>query len=182
MHRLYLVFLTIAASLFVGGAVAQTKPPDWKLFGFATVGDVPQVLFYAKNEIRQNPSGTLEVWTKGLSDKEMKAAQDSPKEELIESAANKVLVGYTLPYSRIQELDEDQRIALMLSEEIANTGEIAPKSRILYELDCSKRKIRELSIKIEIGGKTGNKETPSEWKPVAPGTTATALLILICPA
>jgi hypothetical protein len=67
-------------------------------------------------------------------------------------------------------------------EEISDLGDVSPQSRILYELDCPDRILRELSIDLNISGRTGgSKQTRrmeiraagGQWS----GATEAALLL-----
>jgi hypothetical protein len=66
-------------------------------------------------------------------------------------------------------------------EEVADLGDIEPQSRIFYEIGCSERMLRELSIHIQAKDKSFSSDTPKEWQRVAPETNAARLLKILCP-
>jgi hypothetical protein len=62
-----------------------------------------------------------------------------------------------------------------------NMSDIAPRARIFYELNCSEKMLRELSIYIQAAdGKSGSRDKPREWQYVSPETNGTRLLKLVC--
>jgi hypothetical protein len=67
-------------------------------------------------------------------------------------------------------------------EETANISHIQLCARILYEINCSERMLRELSISVQTDdGKEGSREKPTEWKHVPPEGNGASLLKILCP-
>jgi hypothetical protein len=66
------------------------------------------------------------------------------------------------------------------AEEVANRADVKPTTRMLLELDCHGRMLRNLSIWIAEGGDSHSNDTPWEWSHIAPDTNAFTLLKLVC--
>src|SRR5262245_9935589 len=82
--------------------------------------------------------------------------------------------GYIPPIALVEDATYDQAVTVIQYEETAN-------SRIFYELNCSERMLRELSMYVRANGKEGFKNKPSDWKYVAPETNGARLLTILCP-
>jgi hypothetical protein len=75
----------------------------------------------------------------------------------------------------------EQIEAVVMYEEVADIASINPTASIYYELDCSQKRIRELSLSISMNGKHGSfNERP--WEFVPPEGNAATVLKLLCPA
>jgi hypothetical protein len=168
-----LILFTLIGS---GTALAQTADVDWKLYGSATVGGQPSLCFYeAKGVIRRSSEPDhMRVWIKCL------ALKDADNIKLNESsarqAAEKIYGGYVPPIVVVGVMEFDQLIDIASYEEIANTGLVQPQASIFYELSCSERMLRELSISTRSKGRA---DKPGDWKYIPPeGNAATLLKIL----
>ncbi len=174
--------------LAVAGAsagVAQGLSVDWKLYGGISVQGNEEFCFYdAKGVVVQGPDRHIRVWTKCLPKKDIDAI-DIKKDfggSILERTAEKVSHYYVPPIANVQPIDADQSMAITQYEETADIANIPPRAQIFYELNCPGRILRELSIYIEANGKIGSRDTPSEWKHVAPEGNAANLLKLLCPS
>ena len=135
------------------------------------------VCFYDANGVVQEPGNQIRVWTKclpGLDDRKL-------TDELVKAAAHKIIDGYVPPIVVVGDMKFDQVPNIVGDEEIANLGDIEPQSRIFYEIGCSERIIRELSIHFNAKGKVFSSDTPKEWQHIAPETNAARLLKFLCP-
>jgi len=65
-------------------------------------------------------------------------------------------------------------------EETANISNIQPRARIFYELNCSDRMLRELSIYVQANGKAGSRDKPGDWSNVPPEGNGASLLKILC--
>ena len=177
--------LWLVAGLAIGagtlGLQAQTKPLDWKLYGFRKVSSDQMELFYERSQIKHVQTGYVLVWTMELSTEEIEAARRAMGKDLIDRVERKVAANYVPPYGRIKELRHDEMITVISSEEIANDAEIQPRARLLYELDCPGRMYRERSIYTASDGTTRTPDTTSRWQLLAPQTGAASLITLVCP-
>lgn len=160
------------------GTELAAQDTDWKHFGFITVASVDVMVFYDTRSTRRLPGGTLQVWTKGLSAKEITDTKlgESAMERLIWRNIN----GYEPPLARVQKLNPDQILDVMIFEEIANTGSIETMVRTLHEIDCSGKMTRTLSAYMKIAGKPVTSDRAEEWGHIPPETAVAALATLLC--
>jgi hypothetical protein len=182
-----MTLLRIFASLLLvlsgaSSAPAQGLDVDWKLYGGAPVGG-ESLCSYDTRGLTRQPDGHIRVWTKCL----LKADVDGINIEkdfdgrILKAAAEKVAQYYVPPISKIQNVDANDAIAITGYEEIADIAVLQSQSRIFYELNCSDRMLRELSIDLHINGQIGSSNKPSEWKYVPPEGNGAALLKILCP-
>jgi hypothetical protein len=107
---------------------------------------------------------------------------DVPLEkDLVDNAAQKIIRGYVPPIVVAGDMKFDQVPDIVAYEEVADLGNIEPQSRIFYEIGCSERMIRELSIHFEAKGRIGSSDKATDWQHVAPETNAATLLKILCP-
>lgn len=177
---------TLACLLFsIAGAsagFAQPSSVDWKVYGAAKLVGDTVTCFYDANSVFQQPDGRIQVWTKCLPDKEMDFDQTTDiGKKIVDNVARKVIQNYVSPYAVIGEnVDFDKNMEITVAEEIANIGYIQPRASIFYELNCSERMLRELSISIQTNGKNRSGDTPKKWTYVPPEGNAANLLKLLC--
>jgi hypothetical protein len=165
--------------LFADGSasLAQGLGVDWKLYGGANVGG-ESLCFYDAKGLIQQPTGHLRVWTKCVSKGEVDAIFDKDGDKrIIEATAEKVMSGYVPPIAGIQNVD---LMVITAYEEVADMAALQPQSRIFYELNCPDRMLRELSIDLNVDGRIGSRNKPSDWKYVSPETNGAALLKILC--
>jgi hypothetical protein len=162
-------------------ASAQAADVEWKMYGTAsTNGGV--VCFYEGKGVITRPA--LRVWAKCLLQKELDAVDFKSElgKKIVHSSAEKVIKGYIPPITLVEDADYDQAIAVIQYEETADLSNIQPHARIFYELNCSERMTRELSIYVrDLNGKEGFSKKPSDWRYAAPETNGARLLKILCP-
>jgi hypothetical protein len=176
----------LIALVMVGSAVCSTvakaSDTDWKLFGVSTIkGDEDLCFFDIKGAV-QGSDKHIKVWTKCLHKKAMDGI-DIEKDfggKIVSNAARKMIDGYIPPIALVEDIKYDQAMEFAVFEEIAGVGNVQPSARIFYELDCSKLMLRELSVEVEIGGRSGSSHSASEWHYVPPETNGTRLLKILC--
>ena len=155
---------------------------DWKYYGGALAGPGGESCFYDADGTVAASSRSVRVWTKCLPRTSVEAV--NPEKEfdgkILDITARKIAGYYFPPISSIEEANADQLMTIVLYEQIANIADIQPRSRILYELDCTERRLRELSIHIEQDGKVGSFDKAREWHYAPPETNGAALLKLLC--
>jgi hypothetical protein len=174
----------IACSLTLAPAPsAWAAGVDWKMYGTVSI-DGGVVCFYEANGVVR-ASRTLHVWTKCLLQKDLDKIDLTKEDELgrkiLNSTARKVIDGYIPPIALVEDATYDQAITVIQYEETAKLGYIEPHSQIFYELNCSERMLRELSLHVQANGKEGFSNKPSDWKYVAPETNGARLLTILCP-
>jgi hypothetical protein len=160
-------------------SLAQASDVDWKLYGGDTVGGT-SFCFYDAHGVVRVPEDHIRVWIKCLSQKDMDGI--TLNDNSANKSAKKLLDGYVPPIVVVRVMSFDQIVDITAAEEIANTGLPKPRAEILYELNCSERKLRELSIHIHENGKFGSSDRPRDWKYVPPEGNAAILLKILCRA
>jgi hypothetical protein len=160
--------------------VAQGKPANWKLYGFAKPDKQDVEVFYSASELRRNADGNIEVWTKGLLVKAISNAKLDKTQ--IDDVAKIMLTGYVPLPGLYQPVTHDQITDMLIGEEVANAGNIEPVVRMLFELNCSRRILKILSFWNISNGKTKSSDTPGEWVHTAPETNGAILMNALCPA
>jgi hypothetical protein len=71
-------------------------------------------------------------------------------------------------------------VTIVMYEQTANIGNLPPQSSILYELNCSDQLLRELSIDLQISGKSGSVHKPRDWSYIPPESNAARLAKIMC--
>jgi hypothetical protein len=162
---------------------AQAVGVDWKLYGFANLKTSgPSECFFDAKDVTNSPDHRVRVWTKCLSQKDIDDL-DLQKEslgEVMKNTAEKMKRGYEPPLAQVRRINADEMMIIIALEETANISHIQPQSRIFFELDCGGQMMRELSIDIQVQGKSANINLPREWQYAAPETNGAALLKLLC--
>jgi hypothetical protein len=185
--------LAIIAALLLSAArptmgLAETAAGvDWKLYGSVSDGG-ERLCFYDAAGVTRNPEGgtrvLMRVWVKCLPQAALEAI-DIEKDfdgKIAKNAARKVAEHYVPPLAEVETVDFDQMLETVWREEAANIAGIQPAARIFYELDCSDRRLRELSMEFQAKGKFGYRNTPRrEWTPIPPETNGARLLKILCP-
>ena len=100
--------------------------------------------------------------------------------QILEATASKMAKHYIPPIGLLQDIDADKATGVTLYEKTANIANIEPRARIFYELNCSEQMLRELSIYIQLDGKSTSYEKPTEWTSVHAEGNAARLLKLLC--
>jgi hypothetical protein len=175
---------TLACILFavVGAPAGLAKKGlsvDWKFYGGASL-DGDSECFYDAKGVVQGPDGHIRVWTKCLLQKDMDSI-DIKKDfngKILENTAQKIANQYVPPIATVKTIDVNQNIVITQYEETANIGNIQPHTNIFYELNCSERMLRELSIQYVRGSSL---DKPSHWKYVPPEGNGASLLKILCP-
>jgi hypothetical protein len=181
-YRVATLTLVIAGSVGLS-AHANASDTDWKLYGASTMNHGPDLCFFDLKGAVQGSDKHIRVWTKCLHQKDTDGI-DIEKDyggKILDNAARKMVDMYIPPIALVENIDSDQAVNFTKLEEIADTADIQPAARIFYELDCSQKLLRELSIEIvDASGRIGSKHSASEWKYVAPETNGARLQKLLC--
>jgi hypothetical protein len=151
---------------------------DWKLYGGASV-DGASLCFYDANGVVREPGNQIRVWAKCLPAEALGNVRLT--DEITNDAAQKIVDGYVPPIVVVGEMKFDKIPEIVSGEEIANLDSVRPQSRFFYEIDCSERMIRALSVYIETKGKVGSSDKTADWEHVAPETNGARLLKILCP-
>jgi hypothetical protein len=140
----------------------------------------PEVCFYGSaNVFRAN--GRVNVWTKCLVKEDLdNAVKADSTGSLSDIAAEKIAHDYIPPIARIGALPGDQIVDAVMNEELANNGNIRPLVTALREIDCSKRRVRDLSIIKPVDGQVRSSDTRQDWHPVPSTGELASLSKLLC--
>lgn len=178
---------TFVCLLFAGvgasAGLAQASSVDWKFYGGASVDADKELCFYEADRVEKRPDGHMRVWTKCLAQKNMDSINIEKDFDgaILHKTADKMAHYYVPPIAKAQPIDLNQSIAITGYEETANISNIQPRARIFYELNCSDRMLRELSIYIVANGKSGSIDKPGDWSYVPSEGNAASLITILCP-
>ncbi|MBN3761139.1 hypothetical protein [Burkholderia sp. Ac-20365] len=165
-------------------AAARPADVDWKLYGGFDRGSPNEksYCFYDSSGVTHFADNRLRVWVKCLRQRDLDAVdiKESFGGKILENTAKKVADYYVPPISTVQSLDAEQAMTITQYEETADVAAIQPQASIFYEISCTERKIRELSMTINMRGRRGSDDKSSEWKFVPPEGNAANLLKILC--
>jgi hypothetical protein len=152
----------------------------WKVLSYQSVKE-PEVCFYGSaNVFRAN--GRVNVWTKCLAAEDLNnAVKADSTDSLSEIAADKIVHDYVPPIAGLNRLPGDQIVDAVMDEELANNSNIRPLVTALREIDCSKRRARDLSVVMPVGGEVRTSDTPQEWHPILSAGELVSLSKLLRP-
>jgi len=155
-------FGVVLLALASATGMALASDVDWKVYGGASL-EGAEICFYEANSVAHPADGHVRVWTKCLSQKEMDDIDIKHDfgGQILENAAQKVAHYYLPPFTEVaKNIDVDQIITIIQYEETANISYILPHAKIYYDLDCSQKMLRELSVDISAKGKRGGTDQP----------------------
>jgi hypothetical protein len=174
-----IAFLVGSTALICGALPVCAAGLGWKVLSYRSVKE-PEVCFYGSaNVFRAN--GRVDVWTKCLVKEDLDNAVKADSTGLLSHiAAEKIAHDYIPPIARIGVLPGDQIVDAVMEEELANNGNIRPLVTALREIDCAKRRARELSAITPVDGQLRSSDTPQDWHPVPSAGELASLLKLLC--
>jgi hypothetical protein len=172
-------FLVGCSALISGALPTCAAGLDWKVLNHQSVKG-PGVCFYGSaNVFRAND--LVSVWTKCLAKEDLNnAVKENSTGSLSDIAAEKIAHDYVPPTAGIKALEGDQIIDAVIDEELANNGNIRPLLTALREIDCAKRRARELSVIIPSDGQVRSSDTPQDWHRVPDVGDLASLSKLLC--
>ena len=92
--------------------------------------------------------------------------------------------GEPLAYERVakDKVSDDDRLALMWFEALANEDKISPRAMMLFEVDCADGRFRPLSVSIHPkGGPDSHSTAAGNWDYTPPDSNGDRLMRLVCP-
>jgi hypothetical protein len=160
---------------------AEAADVDWKMYGGASVGG-PSYCFYDAKSVAHTSNGNMRVWTKCLTQKDLDGLniKSDIGRKIVDNAARKLVDKYVPPIAAAGMIDADQIITAIQYEETANLSSIEPEARFFMELNCSERMDRRLSTYLNVNGKVGFENMPSDWEYVPPEGSSATLLKILC--
>jgi hypothetical protein len=176
--KLWLRIALIIAGFAANLTAAKAADIDWKLYGISTYNGIQDLCFFDLNGVAQTSDQHVKVWIKCLHQQELEGVDISKDYggKILNNAAQKIISGYMPPMALVEDVSKDLAVQIATMEETADLARLKPSARILYELDCSKLMLRELST--EILGE--NAHLGNEWKYIAPETNAARLQKILC--
>ena len=176
-----ILFTASLITIFLTGAKVQGA--DWKFYGSSDLSRSETVIaYYDAESIERISDGHVKAWTKTISLSEVERIMKV--EEVSKKAERKIKAGYVPPYilsNPKPQPSADDTMRIIVWEEAANYDVIKSKTKVSYELNCKRNKIRDLSAtgnKNDGGTKTGPRI--DEWAPIRPKTNAETLHNILC--
>jgi hypothetical protein len=179
MKKILLVIILVAINLTSIDAAGA----DWKFCGGATLlkGE-KTITFYDSESVEYNADGTFKVWVKAIKQSVFDLAMKKYEKQIVEKAAQKVVAQYYPPYTLAnQKTSYDVCIEIISWEELANSHEIKPRAKILFEISCNERKIRTLSgVSYKKNGEIESSSKISDWNYITPESNGETLHKILC--
>jgi hypothetical protein len=174
-----IVFFIGCTALISGALPTWAAGPGWKVSSYQSV-KIPEVCFYGSADIFR-ANGLLSVWTKCLAKEDLdNAVKEDSTGSLSDLAAEKIAHDYVPPIAKAKALQGDQIIDAVMDEELANNGNIRPLVSALREIDCAKRRARDLSIIEPVDGQVRSSDTPQDWRRIPNVGDLASLSKLLC--
>ena len=179
MRNIMFVLLFIATGTTNMNAIGA----DWKFCGGATLFEGEQTIaFYDSESVDQTSSGTIKVWVKCLNESKFEEVMKNNKKQIFDKSAVKVVNKYYPPYSLANSKTSfEDYLDIILWEECANSYEIDPRSKYLFEIHCADKKIRTLyrivyneNAEIKSSSKVG------DWEYISPESNSDILRKILC--
>jgi len=156
---------------------------DWKYCGGATLFKGEKtVVFYDSESINRTPSGTIKVWVKALNQSKFDAVMKKNQKQIVNKSAKKVVNKYYPPYTLVNSKTSfDDCIDIISWEECANSYEIDPRSKFLFEINCTNKKVRTLSgIVYNKKGEIKSSSEVGDWEYISPESNSEILQKILC--
>lgn len=188
------VAVAALVTLVAAPTMAQTQWADWKYYGYV-VHDRPLTInmsvewelstmcFYNANGIQHPHDGWIRVWTQCLNEQDVENfdLQTDIGEKVAQSIARKIASGYVPPIATVTDVNHDMVVEFIADETVANLTYVKPVSRIFYEIECSEKMYRELSIYFSNAvGKGSYSGRPTDWKYIPAEGNGANLNKLLC--
>jgi hypothetical protein len=179
MRKLLLIVLLSAP--FLPGAEAQGA--DWKYYGEGDLSKGDAVIaYYDAESIKRLPDGFVRAWTQCISHAEVERIVNL--EEVAKKAARKIKDGYVPPYLSSNPKPEpgyDVNMRIIGWEAAGNYDVIKPRLKVFYELNCTAKKIRNLStVNYNIDGGTKTSSESDIWVHIGPESNTESLYKILC--
>ena len=172
-----------AGLMFAVIGLANASTADWKFYGGVSSPNGRSWCFYDATAIVREPDGHVRISTKCLPQTGMESIdiQNDFGGRIAKGAAKRRHDHYRPPYSTAVTVSAAEIRDVIRSEEIANIAAIAPRVKISYELKCTEKQARELSLYVQINGKVREVDKPGEWKDISPEANTNRLFKMLCP-
>lgn len=156
---------------------------DWKYYGGTEIKSKGVLFsFYDASSLKKSDK-LIKAWIKSVyfHDIEKLVSDEYKRQYITDRAAAKVANGYLTPYSKVHAVVSNLDFTTL--EETANLDSLRVEHKILYEIACVNRKIKQLSLtafrdrevttmsESELGG----------WIYITPDSNAETLAKILCP-
>ena len=180
MKKILFIVLTIISLL----TVTEAQSEEWKFFGGTTLLKGEKTISYYDTEsIEYGSIGNIKVWTKTVTQSEFQKIVQQEQSQIVDKSAKKIANGYVPPYSLFvsKNTNFDEVIDIVTWEEVANSFQIKPRVKILFEINCKEKRIRTISVTYfkDDGGVASSKNS-GEWSYISPESNGETLQIILC--
>lgn len=174
LPALFIAICLLAPSL--RATEPETAGPDWAYYATIDSAGGKQDFFFLRSDIKTTPDGHIRVWAKGLPDSEL--ARVKLTEDQLQRTFGRIIA----KPSSLPGITDDQKSVVAAYEVLAAVGNIAPKTRVLWELDCPNEMLRTLSMYLTNGSKHQDSNVTGQWMHSPPESTMSTLMAMVCPA
>ncbi len=176
--RRWLRFAALALSPTLAAPIVVPSVA-WAYYGSVAIDRVGLVaMFFDQVSLRRPSPGKVEVWVKGLTVAKLDAY---PKRAAAaQRAIDRVFHGYKPPVTTVADLEPEIVLTATTNEELADTANLEPQVRILYNVDCEARTMRTVSLHGSAAGKSVSSDHAGDLSHVSPETISDRLLRLVC--
>ena len=183
--RLSAGVLVIVFSGFLTGFQTDALRANWKYAGDSSPGKESEktLAFYDAENVEYIADGNMKVWVKCVDASEIEGMISSDK-SILNRAADKTAQSYYPPYylsNPYPNTSADRYIEMIAWEEAANRGDVKPRVKRLYEINCREGKILTIStILYRRDGTTTYTSDFDRWSPIRPESTGASLQAILC--
>ena len=171
-----ILFIALLITIFLTGAKAQGA--DWKFYGSSDLSRSETVIaYYDAESIERFSNGHVKARTKTISLSEVERIMKV--EEVSKKAERKIAARYVPPYilsNPEPRPSSEDTMKIIVWEEAANYDVIKAKTNALYELNCKRNKIRNLSSSGDkYGGGQKTRTKIDQWAAISLKSNAETL-------
>ncbi|MDR3501740.1 MAG: hypothetical protein P4L79_04080 [Legionella sp.] len=187
-----MLYARLLVFLFLFPVVAQAA--DWRFYGSSKIKTDDESLFYDAGSVQHLSETTVRVWMTAFPKKQIDHVMKTANEKMINATAKKMASGYIPDYCLLQEVEksvsskkelDDMIIDVIGAEVAANSDNVKSSAQFFYEIDCSKKRIGELSITFfnpdgsVANSRNVNNDTP-KFSYIPPNSNAERLSQMVC--
>lgn len=157
---------------------------EWKWAGGFRSKNDQNAVFYDSDNIEYFPNGNVKVWTMAVKASKLNDAENGEhKDMIIHNSANKIAHYYYPPCALANpKFSQEDIVDAVMFEEIVNTVDIQANSKILFEISCKKRTVRELSgiVYSDDGDIKLSSHKTGEWDDIIPESNMDTIHKILC--
>lgn len=175
------LFIALIITTFLKGA--EVHGSEWKFIGGSTLLKGEKTLgYYDTESVEYISGGNVSVWMKAVTQFEFERIMNKEEKQIVDKSAKKLASGYIPPYSSVNpKITFDEAINIITWEEVANSSQIKPRLKILFEINCKEKKIRTISATYyKSDGGVASSENLAEWTYISPESNGETLQKILC--